>query len=146
MVAGGELVQLVRIGQHARPIKGKHRVQRTRQRVDRQRRGRFLTQRARTQQRVQIGAMVWMAVADKDHIDLLGCGVAQQPRQRCIARVHKQPETVVLHKETAAGTASLRPCTAGPQHPQPHQNNPTDAPATNRLTDRPHMRRVARIR
>jgi hypothetical protein len=73
---GGELVQDVGGCQHRGVIESEHRVQGAGYGVHRQRHRRIVAQRSRPQQRVQIGAVVRMAVADEDRVDLLGREVA----------------------------------------------------------------------
>jgi hypothetical protein len=76
----GELGKDVGVGQHVRSIQSKDTVDRSRQRVHRQSRWRIVPQHSGAQQRVQVGAVVRMPVADQHCVHFFGRRVPQQPR------------------------------------------------------------------
>jgi hypothetical protein len=66
-----ELAKRVRVLEHAGAIEGKNLADRVGQRVDRERGCRVVSEGSGPQQRVEIRAVVGMAVADKNAIDIL---------------------------------------------------------------------------
>jgi hypothetical protein len=79
--------------------------------MDGKRARRMIIERSGPEQRIEIGAVVWMAVADDHRIDLIGRDVLQQARQGRVAEVDDEPESVLFDQETAA-----RPARLGPRH------------------------------
>lgn len=102
--ADGEFVQDVAAGQHPRPVQREHRVQRTGRRVHRKGRQR-VTAEDPGPQRIQVGAVIGMPVADEHRVEEASAEQFQQPRHDRIAKVEQQPEPVVFHQVTAARRA-----------------------------------------
>ena len=87
-----ELPEIQSRVEHAWPVEREHGAQGARQGVRRQRRRRVVAQHAGAQQRVQVGDMVGMPVADDHRVDRLGGHELQQSRQGGVARIDQQPE------------------------------------------------------
>jgi hypothetical protein len=137
VAAGGKRVQGVAVVQHPRPVEREHRVERAGQRVHRQRRRRVGAQRSRTQQRVEVGAVVGMSVADEHGVDVLGGRSALQPLHGSVAGVEQQPEPVVLHEVAAARLVGRRPGAAATEHRDAHPDDRTAGLATLRTCCEP---------
>lgn len=84
-----------------------------------QRTRRAATHRPGAEQRVEVGAVVGMAMADEHRVDVVRRAVLQQPGHRCVAEVDDQPEPVVLDQVAAARPAGLGPGALA-QNRQPH--------------------------
>ena len=108
-IARLEQFELIRITEHRRPIESEHGIQSAGQGVDRQRRGWSVHERPGAKERVEIGAVIGVTVADQDRVDLVGGNRAQQLRQDGVAGIDQQPEAVVFEEIAAARLAGCRP-------------------------------------
>ena len=77
-VAGFEVANVACGIEHARSIEREYGPEGTRERVQRERRGRCVAHRARPQERIEIGDVVGMPVADQDRVDRLGRNQLEQ--------------------------------------------------------------------
>ena len=112
-VAGLEHTDLTGALQGRDLIERQHRAQGFRKGVGRQSRRVVNLHQASAEQRVQVGDMVRMAVADKDGVDRLGRQDLEEARDDRVARVDQQAEPVVLDEVATTGTG-CRGVRAGP--------------------------------
>jgi hypothetical protein len=95
-LAGLEHAQVARSVEHAGPVEREHGAQGTGQRMDRQGRSRIVAKRASAQERIHVGDMVGMPVADQHGVECLGRQELEQSRQDGVARIDEQPEAAVF--------------------------------------------------
>ena len=146
-VAGLELAQVVRVVQHPGPVEREDRIERAGQCEQRKRRCRIVAQCPSPEQRVEVGAVVGMAVADEHGIDLGGRQEPEQPGQHCVAGIDQQPEPVVLEQVAAAGFARRGPRAAATDDAQLHgQSVMPSLAAIVAASTRPATPNLARIR
>ncbi len=107
-LAGLEFVNLAGALQGLDLIERQHRAQGIRQGVGRQSRRLIVLHQASAEQRVQIGDVVRVAVADEHGVDRLGRHDPEEPRDDRVARVDEQAEPVVLDEVATAGTSGRR--------------------------------------
>jgi hypothetical protein len=62
-----------------------------------------------TQQRIQVGAMIRMPVADQHRVNISSVRLPQQPRQDGVSGVDEEPETIVRDQVPAAGLSCRWP-------------------------------------
>ncbi len=146
-VAGLEFAQVVRVVQHPGPVEREDRIERAGQREQWKRGRRIVAQCAGPEQRVEVGAMVGVAVADEHGIDLLGQEEPEQPGQHRVARIDQQPESVVLEQIAAAGFVRRGPRAAAADDAQFHgQSARPSLAAIVAASTRPATPNLARIR
>jgi hypothetical protein len=122
LVAVGESVHIVGVpplGEHA-VVECQDGVQRTGQRMQRQRRRGLVPQGAGSQQRVQVGAVVGVLVADEHGVDLGGIEALEQSRQGRVPGVDQQHEAVVLEQVATARLPRRRPRPASAERRKSH--------------------------
>jgi hypothetical protein len=124
--AGGELMQLERVVQHARAVKRENRAERVWRREYRQARRGMAAQCPGPKQRVKVSAVIGMSVAD-DHRVYRSRGTAfQQARERRVPGIDRHPVAVVLDQVATARRPGGRPPAAPAQDRQPHTGNLAD--------------------
>ena len=121
-VAGLEFADLTGVLQGRDLIERQHRAQGIRKGVGRQRGASSSLHQASAEQRVQIGDVVRMAVADEDGVDRLGRQDLEEPRDDRVSRIDKQAEPVVLDEVATAGTASRREPAGAAQDGESHRS------------------------
>jgi hypothetical protein len=125
--AGSEVVARVELDElidtlqlHAGSIESQHRIERPGQSKERESRPRSTFERPGAQQRAQVGAVIWVTVADEDSVNCVGRHHGQQSRCRGIARVDEQSEPGVLNEVPAARLTCGRPSPATSENGEFH--------------------------
>jgi hypothetical protein len=72
-------------------------------------------------QRIQVGAVVRMPVADQDRVDIASIDSLKQPGQRGVPGVNEEVIAAVLHEVATARLTGHRPCPAAPQYGELHR-------------------------
>ena len=135
LVAGIELVERIGALQHLGSIEREDGVKRARQGVDGERLQGIVRPRTLSENRVQVGTVVRVAMADEYRIEPEdvakgeGCG-------HPVPRVDEEAEAILFDEVSAAGPATTGIAATAPDHREPHRWKNSQAYSTSRIPPR----------